>query len=132
MDCARPGQLKLRSYGVIDYPESGWSERWYLNDNLVQNTYDPVTGKSLSLFTELLHGLPHAYHKNLKSVLCIGMGIGIVPMMLVHDDVKVDVVEINPGVVPLAEEWFGFNSKKLRYLEIGDGAITGSIEKYKY
>lgn len=117
---------------VIDFPENGWSERWYLNDNLVQNTYDPVTGKSLSLFTELLHGLPHAYHKNLKSVLCIGMGIGIVPMMLVHDDVKVDVVEINPGVVPLAEEWFGFNSKKLRYLEIGDGRhfLNRSQEQY--
>ena len=106
---------------VIDYPESGWSERWYLNDNLVQNTYDPVTGKSLSLFTELLHGLPHAYHKNLKSALCIGMGIGIVPMMLVRDGVKVDVVEINPRVVPLAKEWFGFVPQILRHLKIGDG-----------
>jgi predicted membrane-bound spermidine synthase len=106
---------------VIDYPESGWSERWYLNDNLVQNTYDPVTGKSLSLFTELLHGLPHAYHKNLKSALCIGMGTGIVPMMLVRDGVKVDVVEINPRVVPLAKEWFGFVPQILRHLKIGDG-----------
>ncbi len=117
---------------IIDYAESGWSERWYLNDNLVQNTYDPVTGKSLSLFTELLHGLPHAYHNNLQSALCIGMGTGIVPMMLVRDGVKVDVVEINPRVVPLAEEWFGFKPKTLRHLEIGDGRyfLNRSQEQY--
>ena len=105
--------MDLNRYGAID--------RYYLNDNLIQNTYDPVTGKSLSLFTELLHGLPHAYTTNLQSVLCIGMGTGIVPMMLVRDEVEVDVVEINPGVVPLAEEWFGFKPKTLRHLKIGDG-----------
>ena len=116
--------MDLNRYGAID--------RYYLNDNLIQNTYDPITGKSLSLFTELLHGLPHAYNTNLQSALCIGMGTGIVPMMLAHDGVKVDVVEINPGVVGLAEEWFGFKPQTLRRLEIGDGRyfLNRSQEQY--
>jgi predicted membrane-bound spermidine synthase len=117
---------------VMDLNRYGAIERYYLNDNLIQNTYDPITGKSLSLFTELLHGLPHAYTTNLQSALCIGMGTGIVPMMLARDGVKVDVVEINPRVVPFAEEWFEFRPKKLRRLEIGDGRyyLNHSQEQY--
>ncbi|MBR91166.1 MAG: spermidine synthase [Verrucomicrobiales bacterium] len=106
---------------VIDLNENGRLHRNYLNDNLVQNTYDPVRGRSLSLFTELLHGLPLAYHDKVETALCIGMGTGLVPMMLEKDGVEVDVVEINPGVVPLAEEWFDFEPERLRLLEIGDG-----------
>jgi predicted membrane-bound spermidine synthase len=117
---------------VIDDVNLWGTRRWYLNDNLVQNTYDPANGKSLSLFTELLHGLPHAYTANLQSALCIGMGTGIVPMMLAHDGVKVDVVEINPGVVPLAEEWFGFRPQNLRHLEIGDGRYFLNRSKEQY
>jgi len=117
---------------VIDHVEGSWAERWYLNDNLVQNTYDPYTGKSLSLFTELLHGLPGAYTTKLETALCIGMGTGIVPMMLASDGVAVDVVEINPGVVPLAEAWFGFERKKMRRLVVGDGRyfLNRSREQY--
>ena len=117
---------------VIDHVEGSWAERWYLNDNLVQNTYDPYTGKSLSLFTELLHGLPGAYTTKLETALCIGMGTGIVPMMLDSDGVAVDVVEINPGVVPLAEAWFGFERKKMRRLVVGDGRyfLNRSREQY--
>lgn len=117
---------------VIDYAVGGYHERWYLNDNLVQNTFDPTTGKSLSLFTELLHGLSKAYVSDMESALCIGMGTGIVPMMLVRDGVKVDVVEINPGVIPLAKEWFEFKPEALRRLEIGDGRyfLNRSQEQY--
>jgi hypothetical protein len=80
----------------------------------------------------MLHGLPHAYTADLRSALCIGMGMGIVPRSLARDGVEVDVVEINPGLVPLAEDWFGFKPEALRHLEIGDGRhfLNRSQEQY--
>jgi spermidine synthase len=53
-------------------------------------------------------------------VLCIGMGIGVVPMALAREGVRVDVAEINPDVVPLARRWFGLEPERLN-LWIGDG-----------
>jgi spermidine synthase len=45
--------------------------------------------------------------------------------------VRVDVVEINPAVVPLAEKFFGLEPAKLN-LTIGDGRqfVNGSAKKY--
>jgi len=94
--------------------------RWYLNDLLLQNTYDPVRKQSASLFTHMLHDLAAAYSPEVKHVLCIGMGVGIVPMQFAREGRDVDVIEINPAIVPLAESYFGFDSALLN-LNIGDG-----------
>ena len=101
---------------VLDTP----SQRFYLNDYLVQNTYDTNTQQSTSLFTYMLHGLPRVYVSNIQDVLCIGMGIGIAPMDFARDGARVDVVEINPAIVPVAEQWFDLKRDKLN-ITIGDG-----------
>lgn len=94
--------------------------RLYLNDFLTQNTYDTDEKKSGSMFTYMLHGLAHVYAPRIEHVLCIGMGIGIVPMEFARDQAKVDVVEINPAVVPVATKYFDFEPDKVN-LFIGDG-----------
>ena len=94
--------------------------RYYLNDFLVQNSYDPSSKESVSLFTHMLHNLALAYSPKLESALCIGVGVGIVPMKLADAGVKVDVVEINPAVLSLAKDYFDFQPSKLT-LHLGDG-----------
>lgn len=94
--------------------------RLYLNDYLTQNTYDILEKKSFSMFTYMLHDLAVAYTPRTEKVLCIGMGVGIVPMDFARAGAEVDVVEINPRVVPLAAEYFDFNPN-LVHLVIGDG-----------
>jgi len=96
------------------------SRRLYLNDYLTQNTYDTIEKKSGSMFTYMLHGLATVYVPKIERVLCIGMGIGIVPMEFSRDGVAVDVVEINPAVLPVAERFFGFEPGKLNVI-IADG-----------
>jgi spermidine synthase len=106
-------------------------QRYYLNDYLTQNTYDTSEQKSISMFTYMLHGLARAYAPRVDEVLCIGMGIGIVPMDFAREGAKVDVVEINPAVVPVAEKFFNFDRTKVN-LHFGDGRyfVNRSAKQY--
>ena len=103
---------------VVGYKDS--RQLYYLNDFLCQNTYDAATGKSLSMFTYALHDFARAYTTNLADVLCIGLGVGVVPMEFAREGVRVDVVEINPAVVPVAQRFFDLQPAQLN-LVIGDG-----------
>jgi spermidine synthase len=109
------------NFGMLQVIENeGGDRRYYLNELLTQNSYDPQQRQSVSLFTHMLHGLGRAYHPEARDVLCIGMGVGIVPMQFAHEDARVDVVEINPAIVPVAERFFDFEPARVR-LTIGDG-----------
>jgi spermidine synthase len=103
---------------VVDFPAAG--RRFYLNDLLTQNTYEPEKRRSASLFTHLLHGLANIYTPRIEDALCVGMGIGIVPMQFARAGVRVEVVEINEAVVPIAQRYFDFEPDRVT-LHIGDG-----------
>ncbi len=108
-------------FGMLQVLErTDTSARFYLNDNLVQNTYDPLRQQSLSAFTYMLSRLARAYTTNISEVLCVGLGVGIVPMEFAHTGARVDVVEINPAVVPLAARWFDLRPEQLE-ITIDDG-----------
>jgi spermidine synthase len=94
--------------------------RLYLNDFLWQNTYDPERKQSVSQFTYLLSGLARAYVTNVNDVLCIGLGVGIVPMDFATHGAQVDVAEINPAIVPVGVKFFGLDTNKL-HITIDDG-----------
>jgi len=94
--------------------------RYYLNDFLTQNTYDPERKQSMSQFTYMLSGLARAYTTNVTDVLCIGLGVGMVPMDFANHGARVDVVEINPAIVPVATRFFGLEPERL-HLTIDDG-----------
>jgi len=55
-----------------------------------------------------------------NDVLCIGLGIGIVPMDFASQGARVDVAEINPAVVPVAVSFFDLKTNKL-HITIDDG-----------
>lgn len=108
-------------FGLLQvFQEKEGPRRWYLNDYLTQNSYDIVEKKSTSMFTFMLHALAHAYTPQIRNVLCIGLGVGIVPMQFVRENIAVDVVEINPAIVPLAKTYFDCEPDKFHLIE-GDG-----------
>jgi SAM-dependent methyltransferase len=94
--------------------------RYYLTDYLIQNTYDETQGRSVSMFTYMLQGLARSYAPQLERVLVIGMGIGIVPRELAREGIDVDVVEINPAVVPVARKYFDLEPAAF-HMFIADG-----------
>ncbi|MBL68442.1 MAG: hypothetical protein CMO74_08340 [Verrucomicrobiales bacterium] len=94
---------------VIQREERSIQRRRLLNDELIQNTYDPRLRKSLSTFTGALVGLARAYTARVQAALCLGVGAGMVPRQLAADGAAVDAVEINPHITRVAEEWFDFD-----------------------
>jgi spermidine synthase len=107
------------------------ARRFYLNDYLTQNSYDTNTQQSLSMFTYMLHGLSRAYTPEIREVLCIGLGIGIVPMQFAKEGVRVDVVEINPAVVPIAQKFFDLDPSSMN-IHIGDGRYFVNRSRKQY
>ena len=105
---------------VIEYAQGTERRMIFQNDYLVQNTYDPAAKRSVSMFTAMLHGLGRAYTARTDDVLCIGLGVGIVPMAFAGAGARVDVVEINPAVVPVAQRFFDFEPDRMNVV-IDDG-----------
>jgi spermidine synthase len=118
------GQLQ-----VIDTDDG--ARRYYLNDGLDQNDYDPRVKKAVSSFTYMLHGLARGYTTNIEDVLCIGLGMGMVPMKFAQEGARVDVVEINPAVVLVAERFFNLEPARFN-LAIDDGRrfVNRSVQRY--
>lgn len=87
--------------------------RFYLDDDLIQNTYDPKLRQSESTFTYMLSYMAAAYNTNINDALCIGLGIGVVPMDFARRGARVDVVEINPPVEEVARRFFNLQPDKL-------------------
>jgi SAM-dependent methyltransferase len=75
--------------------------------------------------------LARAYTTNLDEVLCIGLGVGIVPMEFAREGLKVDVVEINPAVVPVGRDYFNLQPEKLSLI-LGDGRYYLNQCRKKY
>jgi len=105
--------------------------RAFLNDFLEQGAYDTQSQQGLEMFTYLLHGLSRAYTTNLSDVLCIGLGVGIVPMQFAREGARVDVVEINPAVVPMARDFFGLQPERLN-ITLGDGRQFVNASRKQY
>jgi spermidine synthase len=121
---SRFGQLQ-----VIDTNDG--TRRFYLNDGLDQNDYDPRAREGLSSFTYMLHDLARSYRPDIEDVLCIGLGVGIVPMKFAQEGARVDVVEINPAVVPFAAKFFDLEPARFN-LVIDDGRhfVNRAVRRY--
>ena len=120
------------NFGLMQVFETGGGgRRYYLNDYLTQNTYDPEAKQSISLFTYGLHGLAGVYTPQIKDVLCIGMGVGIVPMQFAREGALVDVVEINDVLTDMAKAHFDLEPEKLN-ITIGDGRqfVNAATKQY--
>ena len=107
------------------------TRRYYLNDYLTQNIYDPGEQKSAALFTYMLHDLARGYTRSIDSALCIGLGVGVVPRQFAREGARVEVVEINPAVAPVARRYFDCDLEQF-HLAIDDGRhfVNRSTNQY--
>lgn len=69
-----------------------------------------------------------------EKVLFIGLGAGIMPMFLrrIYSETKMDIVEIDPAIEPIAKKYFGFNPDKNMETITKDGRVFVNNTKEKY
>jgi spermidine synthase len=69
---------------------------------------DLASGLSIHPYVYSVSYLSHAVHPAARSALVVGCGAGLIPRWFEQMGVRTDVVDIDPEVVRLAREWFGF------------------------
>lgn len=94
-------------------------------DAAVQSTMslrDPFEG-ALE-YTDYFH-VPFVFNQNIRRVLFIGLGGGSGPKRFLYDypDVEADVVELDPIVVQVAEEFFGVVKDPRLRIVVEDGRV---------
>ncbi len=92
-------------------------------DQGVPRIREPYT--SNAKYTDMLQ-LPFLFNLNARNVLIVGCGGGVLPTLVRRDypNVDIDVVDIDPVVVRLAERYFGFHPNEGRtHTTIMDGRV---------
>jgi len=84
------------------------ASRVYLVDGLAQCVHlqDREPG---SAYTYCMEAVGRGQVQEPRKILVLGLGGGVLPMRFARPDTQIDVVEINPVSVPIAEEYFGYN-----------------------
>ncbi len=95
-----------------DADRDGRFLRLYFQDGLIQNTVDS-NQHSISYYTWALEALARSYHPQPRHVLALGLGAGIVPMRFANEGATVEVVEIDPASVVVAQRYFGFDPARV-------------------
>ncbi len=120
------------SFGTVKVLRSGPRDnepftRMYFQDGLVQNIVG-ATNRSLSLYTYALEALAYSYRPDLRTVLVLGIGAGMVPMRLAGRGVDVTTVDIDSASLRAATDVFGFDSTKVRAVQADARTFLRSCE----
>lgn len=93
---------------IIEYSFGELTTREMAIDGLVQGGLDTGNGLSVYEYPYFLTLLPMGLHPGARSCLVVGLGAGVVPAWYEARGISTDVVEIDPVVVSVAREYFGY------------------------
>lgn len=120
------------SIGVIEYSLGVNHTRELAIDGLVQGGIDVKTGASVYAYSYLLGVLPRAAQPAGTDALVIGLGAGLVPNWLAANGVRSDVVDIDPEVARIAQEWFGYRPTGDIVLQDARAFLNRTDRSYDY
>ena len=105
--------------------------------------FDALAQGGMELDDEYASRFPYADYLNLglayrpeaRKLLMLGLGAGLAPKRMLRDfpELEVDVAELDPAVVDVAERFFGLPDDEPRLdVEVGDGRsfLSGTDERY--
>lgn len=93
---------------VVDYSFGPFRTRELLIEGQIQGGVDLATGQSIGAYPYVLADLPRLIRPGGNRCLVVGLGAGVIPRMYGEAGVAVDAVDIDPEVVALARDWFGY------------------------
>jgi len=122
-------------YGSIKVVDSVTPEkhsRYMMIDSMVQGGMDMNNGLSIYMYNYYLQFLPYMLHPEGKQCLVIGLGIGMVPRWYEEQGVQCDIVDIDPDVITIAQDYFNFKNKGIAIAEDGRYFIATTEKRYDY
>jgi spermidine synthase len=107
--------------------------RALLLNGAFQTVTAPDSNASLALYPLVMARLAWQAVPDGKRALIVGLGGGVLPRLLASFGVRSRVIEIDPVVVEVAEQYFGFD-REASDLTIGDGRefLANTDERYDY
>lgn len=117
---------------VIDYSFGETRTREMIIDGLVQGGVDMNNGLSVYEYPYLLQFIPYALNPDGKSCLVIGLGAGVVPAWYQAQGVATEVVDIDPAVVDLAQNYFNFDRAIPVHVEDARYFLTSAKKRYDF
>lgn len=117
---------------VVDYTYKARHTRELMIDGLIQGGIDVASGLPIYAYAYFLQFIPVALNPDGKRCLVLGLGPGIVPRWYEARGIRTDVVDIDPAVVRLANQYFDFTH--LQHTVIADARryLAGSDSRYDY
>lgn len=128
-----PGVVHVANsfYGEVKVFENR-DVRLLLLDGIDNGFVDRKTFEARAPYIASFRYLPAARPAAAKA-LCIGLGAGSVPRTLhVRHQIATEVVEIDPEIVHIAREWFGFPSEIPVFVEDGRTFMAGARGPYDF
>lgn len=121
------------SLRVVDYlPPWKTRTRVLFNDGAPQSGIDVMTGQSIMAYGYFLEFIPYALNPHGKNCLVIGLGAGNIPMWYDAQGIRVDAVDINPAVVDVAKNYFGFHISGDTVISDARYFLRSGTKKYDY
>ena len=117
---------------VVDYSFGDKHHRDLLIDGLLQGGADMNSMQSLYDYSYFLEFLPYGMRPDGRSCLVIGLGAGLVPVWYENRGIRTDVVDIDPDIVSLAREYFGFKVSGSVYVEDARYFLNRTENRYDY
>jgi spermidine synthase len=117
---------------VVDYAGPQTRTRELLIDGLVQGGIDLASGQSVYEYPYLMQFLPLALNPGGKNCLVVGLGTGIVPSWYAAQGIQTEVVDIDPMVAGLAQQYFGFDRSIAVHVEDARYFLNRSRQRYDY
>jgi spermidine synthase len=117
---------------VVDYSFQSVHYRELLIDGLVQGGIDVSNGQSVYEYAYLLQFLPYALNPEGKNCLVIGLGAGLVPAWYQAQGVATEVVDIDPAVIELSRNYFGFNPAIPVHVEDARYFLINAKQRYDF
>ena len=117
---------------VIDYSFGSVRTRELIIDGLVQGGIDRNSGMSIYEYSYFLEFLPFRLNPSGKNCLVIGLGAGVIPQWYEQRGIRTDVVDIDPQVVDIARNYFGFTLAGDMIVSDARYYLVNSGKKYDY
>jgi spermidine synthase len=120
------------SIKVVDYRFGSVRHREMIIDGMVQGGVDLATGQSIYEYTYFMQFIPYMLAPRGRHCLVIGLGLGVIPRWFEQQGVRCDVVDINPAVVDIAQEYFDFRINGDIFIQDARYFLNSTDRRYDY